>query len=958
MRPLTLTMSAFGPYAGEVRLDLDKLGERGLYLIAGDTGAGKTTVFDAITFALYGEASGSSREPEMMRSMYARPGTPTFVELTFLCRGKVYQVRRVPEYLRPKDRGEGMTKQKAEAVLTFSDGRPPVTRVREVTRAVEELIGLDKQQFTQVAMIAQGDFLRLLLAKTEERSKIFREIFHTRPYQILQEKLKETSGKLRQEYENVSRDVRQYAGMLRCGPESPWLEELEWRQGEDGPGNAADVLALAEAILAEDQKTLGLLEGELAKTDEELAKVNHRLGQAQQIARARAGLERSQRELEEWEPKLREAQEAWERQQERQPQLQRLTERLHDQRAGLTRYDELEKLTTQRENLGKTADRAGQEAGEKECQAAGLESQIAVMEEQLGALRDAEQVNFALRQQLQEHRQRETRLGDLLKLERKCRRQGEELRKAQEKYLEQREKTRLFREDYGRMEQSFLDEQAGVLAMHLEAGRPCPVCGSLSHPSPARLSKQGATREELKAAKKRLEILDEQTAALSREAGEQGARLKTQTELLLSQARELEMGLSEHGGWAAPQSQENPGAVESSFSENSGRLAVEPGFFEYLEREIREREEALSGQVKSLQKQAEESGRQLETKKRLEEQLPVCRKEREALREAVQSLKMRESQYRAQAAALDGEIEKGRAALKYEKRETAQEQIRLLEKEKEAMEKDYRAAQEAFESGKRAVESSRSAVKALREQIGEAREEDQEALQDRRKRLEEQKSDLTERRGEVSARADANRRALERMKRQQSQLEAIERKWSWVRSLSDTANGTLAGKDKIMLETYIQMAYFDRTLIRANTRLMTMTGGQYELTRREGASNQRSQSGLELDVLDHYNGTKRSVRTLSGGEAFLASLSLALGLSDEIQATAGGIRLDTMFVDEGFGSLDEDALDQAMRALQNLTEGNRLVGIISHVSELKERIDRQIVVTKHPSGGSTAVVVC
>ena len=160
-----------------------------------------------------------------------------------------------------------------------------------------------------------------------------------------------------------------------------------------------------------------------------------------------------------------------------------------------------------------------------------------------------------------------------------------------------------------------------------------------------------------------------------------------------------------------------------------------------------------------------------------------------------------------------------------------------------------------------------------------------------------------------------------------------------------------------MLETYIQMAYFDRTLIRANTRLMTMTGGQYELTRREGASNQRSQSGLELDVLDHYNGTKRSVRTLSGGEAFLASLSLALGLSDEIQANAGGIRLDTMFVDEGFGSLDEDALDQAMRALQNLTEGNRLVGIISHVAELKERIDRQIVVTKHPSGGSTAVVV-
>ena len=197
MRPCKLTISAFGPYAGVTELPLEQLGSCGLYLITGDTGAGKTTIFDAITFALYGEASGSSREPEMLRSMYAEPGTPTFVEMEFLYQGKKYTIRRNPEYLRPKDRGEGMTRQKAEAVLTFPDDRLPLTKSREVTRAVEEMIGLDKQQFTQVAMIAQGDFLRLLLAKTEERSRIFREIFHTKPYQILQEQLKNASGSLR-----------------------------------------------------------------------------------------------------------------------------------------------------------------------------------------------------------------------------------------------------------------------------------------------------------------------------------------------------------------------------------------------------------------------------------------------------------------------------------------------------------------------------------------------------------------------------------------------------------------------------------------------------------------------------------------------------------------------------------------------------------------------------------------
>ncbi len=203
----------------------------------------------------------------------------------------------------------------------------------------------------------------------------------------------------------------------------------------------------------------------------------------------------------------------------------------------------------------------------------------------------------------------------------------------------------------------------------------------------------------------------------------------------------------------------------------------------------------------------------------------------------------------------------------------------------------------------------------------------------------------------------SNKSALQKIKLKSGDLDDYEKRYQWVLPLSNTANGKVAGKEKIMLETYIQMTYFDRIISRANTRFMVMSGGQYELKRRKEAEDKKAQSGLDLDIIDHYNGTERSVKTLSGGESFKASLSLALGLSDEIQSIAGGIKLDTMFVDEGFGNLDDDSINQAMNALSGLAEGNRLVGIISHVSELKNRIDKQIVVAKEKSGGSKANII-
>ena len=245
----------------------------------------------------------------------------------------------------------------------------------------------------------------------------------------------------------------------------------------------------------------------------------------------------------------------------------------------------------------------------------------------------------------------------------------------------------------------------------------------------------------------------------------------------------------------------------------------------------------------------------------------------------------------------------------------------------------------------------------MKELLKDREEIDEDKAAKRKKELTDQKNDADVHIKEINARASANRSIYKALKKQVESIADTEQKLRWVKALADTAGGNLQGREKVMLETYVQTAYFDRIISRANVRFMVMSGGQYELKRSSTADNNRSQSGLSLDVVDHYNGTERSVKTLSGGESFKASLSLALGLSDEIQASAGGIRLDTMFIDEGFGSLDEESLQQAMRALSGLAESDRLVGIISHVPELKEKIDRQIRVIKDRSGGSRVEII-
>lgn len=911
MKPLTLTISAFGPYAGIQTIDMTKLGERGLYLITGDTGAGKTTIFDAITFALYGEASGDNREADMFRSKYAAPETPTFVEMEFLYRGEMYCVRRNPEYLRPAKRGDGMTAEKADAALTYPDGRI-VTKSKEVTRAVTELTGLERNQFTQIAMIAQGDFLKLLFAKTEERSKIFREIFDTKLYQTLQERLKAESGKLRGQYEDLEKSIRQYAGQIQKTPKDAEAEQ---------PLTAEENLRLLARLTEEDGKQEEALAEALAKTEEELEQRSRGIGRAEAAEQMRRELEQTVRLCAEQEKECSGAAEALKREEEKTAEQERLSAEIVSGTEKLKSYDLLEEWLDRKRETDGNLRRISAQLAEAQEEEQKLTDGIRGMRGALEKLREAEAWSVRQEQEERELREKKAKAAELSDMIGEQEELQEKLRSVQETYRRRMEKSGQEQREYAQMEQNFLDAQAGLLAAGLQEGRPCPVCGAVHHPRPAELTEGSCTKEELERKKQRCTELADQAAALSSQAGTIRGQADISSENLKKCAKEL---------FGAEQE-----SVRHAWKELNGML------------EKRELE---------VQNNRDKVEKALLRKAAYERQLPQYEKRQREGMELCRTLEQERAKYTAEQRHCGEQIERLRQTLEFAERAEALRHLSGQKRQKEKLEAAYQNAGKRLEQAQKRFGELKAKEETLGKQLGESWEENLDELSAGQKADMEKKRMLLRQKEAVSARRKNNEYIWRQMEDRRQDLREVEERWKMIRALSNTANGNIAGKDKIMLETYIQMTYFNRIIARANVRFSVMSGGQYELKRREEAENLRSQSGLELDVIDHYNGSVRSVKTLSGGEAFKASLALALGLSDEVQSQAGGIQLDTMFIDEGFGSLDEESLEQAVRALADLADGNRLVGIISHVTELKERIEKQIVVTKEKTSGSTVLV--
>lgn len=921
MKPLKLCMSAFGPYAEKVEIDFEKLGTKGLYLITGNTGAGKTTIFDAITFALYGEPSGNIREANMFRSKYALDSTPTYVELTFLYQNKQYHIHRNPEYIRKKQKSEGFTVQKSDATLTFPDERVPITKSKEVTKAVIELIGIDRNQFIQIAMIAQGDFLRLLLAKTEERSKIFREIFDTKPYFLFQEQIKSETSSLKQQYDAINERMMQYIKGIYCDENDNNYTVLCNLKSSKAIPSVEKVEVLIQHIIAKNEEELTVLRTNYNKVEKELDQLNQLLGKAESISRAKKEIETAKMALQQYEPMLLELKQQLDCVPMKSEKRDKIAVAIETTTKKLLDYDELDKRNAiQYQNI-KNSIKLKQN----------LEDSCLLLEKTKQSITEDKQLLETLKGIEIEKSKLES---DIEKLESE-RQNYREIYYSIKKYNDIIKEFNIAKQNYNKAasiciekeqqfikaERAFFDEQAGILASKLKQGQKCPVCGSLEHPQIATLTQKAPSREELEKFKEEITKYKQNMSDLSTNAGEKKGKAETLYQSIVTQSKKV--------------------IGECAFSDIKDTIL----------KRGKQNKENMQGIVVQLEKIKQN----MEVKSNLERAIVQNESEQLELSQKIQTIEK-------QMVALEKEIEnnaiqitKLKSNLEYENKAEAESKISEMKKQKNDIENQIEQTKREFEDISALVQRYQTTISTLKEQIPNDTQIDIDALLKRQKLLTINKNTIRNDIENSNVHHVSNQNVLYALQKYGNEIIEIEKKYNLVKNLSDTVNGKMTGKDKIMLETYIQMTYFERIIERANVRFMEMSNGQYELKRRIEAE-KRQQSGLELDIIDHYNGSERSVKTLSGGESFKAALSLALGLSDEIQSSAGGIQIDAMFIDEGFGSLDEESLNQAVNALHHLTEGNRVVAIISHVSEIKERIEKQIIVKKQNVGGSKVTI--
>ena len=921
MRPLHLTMSAFGSYAGVQEINFTTLGQCGLYLICGDTGAGKTTIFDAITYALYDMPSGGGetkadalRSTRMLRSMYASPATPTYVKLTFMHHGEAYTIRRSPAYMRPKQRGEGFVEEKPAAELTLPDGA--IIADRTVNSRLTELLGLNREQFKQVSMIAQGEFRELLKADTDKRITLFRDLFATANFSKLQERIAQDTADQKRICDEHRRTIRDTLRVV----EAPDAEEkLQLLQADALPPTEAD--AILNACIAADIAREAALQSQLTSLEQERhlsvtqqEQAIQRLTIHKQLQQTNTLLTADAARLTETDLKLKQLR-------DQLPQVQQYLAEAAGIEALIPDYDRLDACIRDA--------RAAETALRKDMQdAASAEASIAA-EEAILAKGKAEQAELstcaaeAERQKLAVLEASRS-LQELSSLTSDAAALDASRNNLQTKLLLWQQSitaTSSAQEEYQRLSSAWFSQQAGHLAKEtLIAGQPCPVCGSLEHPSPAALPQTAVQKSAVDSAENARNSAQAQENAAHRAYDVAAADAAQRESSLLKQAQAL-LGiddleqLSEHAARQREQLMQIHAGAQRLFA------AAQKGAARFV---------ALSQQLPALESALSNKKMQL------------------------QLLQARIAAHKATHASLLAQIKALSSALAYPDKSAAQAQIQHLRSQSTAIEKAVSAADAAHRAAAEAATAHQGQAEAYRQQLAALPEHDLASIEQYIAALDEKKRHCSAELRTILLRLSRNKQSQLQITSARTLLIKEDHRLSWLTELSRTANGRLEGKEKVMLETYVQMAYFERILLHANRRMKTLSRGQYELVRASSAGDKRSQSGLELNVRDYVNGTERPVASLSGGEAFLASLSLALGMSDEIQAQEGGIELDVLFVDEGFGSLDEDLLRLAIRTLQSLGENNRLVGVISHVAELREKIDRKIFVSKTADGASRA----
>lgn len=1055
MKPIKLVISAIGPYAGELpAIEFDAFEEKGLFLISGDTGAGKTTIFDAICFALYGTTSGAYRDPKKLRSEYAKDSALSYVDFYFSHQGRKFHVRREPSYERQKQRGFGVVLVKERATL-YEEGQAPVEGLTQVNHAIKELLHIDEKQFKQIVMIAQGEFWDLLNAKTDQRTEILRTIFLTDGYKNIEYKLKDrmdasyrikakAEASMIQHFEDVSANE----GDALFAE----LEELKERAGRSGSAwNLDEILDVTERLISSDKERLKSIKADLKEAEARLNKNNEELALAEinnsfiekrdKLEKEKAELEERKEEIDEiillldkqkkaarnvnpsytvWTKKcdevsatkkqiqtaesdlasaeaaVKQAKDALDAARKLEPEIDQLKQtisRIDDEKPKYQQKEKLQEKRGELEELDQTI--STEEAALKEYDKS--------LKERINALNKTVKELKGKPAELIEAKNEQEKLTELLAdfhviidaqiPEREKRKRA--LSKKQKAFLEMRGR---FEETSGRRKEAeriLEDSRAGILAAKLVEGEKCPVCGSVHHPKPAKLTDASISEEAFKKLQEEESALQEKKNRANTEAEKAKISLEEFEEQLRTAILDciesplLNMDAEEGALEEWIEAVKKAKAQAERMAEESDKKCSS------IDRDCRalgKAEKGLEAAQKETEKLSSKKEELAENRKKITQELTETRTQLKILenlrfpdwKTADKERKKAETKKKKIADEIArAEEEKKKAdhhvTAAVSKRKILEESLKLQEKEEEALRK--KLDQEIRANGFSSIEEMRVCV-VSEEELAASDKVIHEYAQDvaaNKKRLSDAESvakgktivdveGLKAASDEQSAkvalirkncsncenRIRTNEEKHKSILDRREEFEKARKENGICQRLYQLVKGT-TGNGKITLEQYIQAAGFDGIIAAANRRLLPMSDGQYELYRKEDSPGRRSNNFLDLEVLDNYTGHRRPVGNLSGGESFKASLSLALGLSDTVSSNLGGVQMDALFVDEGFGTLDRKSIDRAMEILISLTGSRKLVGIISHREELMENIPQQIKVRKTKDGSRITV---
>lgn len=994
-------MSAFGSYADKTVIDFSKIAN-GLFLITGDTGAGKTTIFDAITYALYGQTSGGKRDGNMMRSQYASEECETYVEFRFLYRNEIYTIRRNPEYLRVGKRKNAdgtlkYVKESPKVELIMPDGMVFTGKKKETDMKIAEIMGMDAEQFTQIAMIAQGDFLKLLHAESKERRKIFSRIFRTRYYYQIQESLKKQATELHDKLQTGIEDYRKEMERAELPEDGEMLRQWKTLKSMEIPSYEESQELLKQAItIFKEQETekekdyntkkvkLDQLNGEIQK-----AGIINRLLEAFEQANGEKQMLKNQKE------QMEEKQKAIQRIALAQKLLPYVEAVNYSDKA---KSDVIKRLQMTGQQIEVQKNSIKKKETEKISLQKEFEEKEPLLTEQivkLGATFDRYQIVEELAEKLKRTKnelekakndsdrikeeqkevllQKQKLIWTCLTIKQKTQKDAEEkviyhqnrLNELGQKY---QEATRMYETKY----QIFFKEQAGILAQTLEEGEACPVCGSKIHPEKATLSFEAVTQQEVEKAKSVRNQCE-------KERDNEGDSYQKAINVYLKEKAALNEAVFKYTGIELKEEDDAVDIVSERMG-NPDRTWIVKGkdpetqLNELLNRE-RDFEKYLEQIKETIQKLSEEYARILaEYETRIEglfyQTRDEAQKKLSSLEAQLQDIRKRNESCQMQYQQMMTELERLKEKQKAEQERLEQCENQLITERNKLTEslevygfakeelvqwlekgKELKVLEEAVAVYERKVQENEGRLKELKDQTLGMEYTDLTQLNEEKNLVEQDLNQIQKQKLMLYASLKKNKEVREHLKKIYAAREDMQKKYEILSNLNRTANGNLSGTVKMDFETYVQRQYFKRIIYAANRRLIKMTNGEFILQCREikNLGNQ-GQAGLDLDVYHMLTDSVRDVKTLSGGESFMASLSMALGLADIVQNASGGIKIDTMFVDEGFGSLDDVAREQAIKVLSELAGTDRLVGIISHVNELKEQIESKIIVTKSEKG--------